>query len=696
MSEKIKAAHLSRKAILYIRQSSKFQVDHYQESKRLQYGMKTRINQMGWHDIEVVDDDLGISASGTEQRCGFERMVAQVCMGKVGAVVARELSRFARNSREWQQLIEVCRVVDTILIDHDSVYDSRNSNDRLLLGLKGSLNEYELDLLRLRSQEARKEKARRGELFVSVPIGYIKNNSSIEKTPDLRIQRAVDLVFEKFMELGSVRQTMYWFVNNTVKMPSNWLSDKVEWKLPGYSTIMKVLKNPVYAGIYSYGKTQLQKVFENGRLRKRSKALPMKDWQVCIEDHHEGYISKEEFFRIQAMITGNSQNGSSRGAAKRGPSLLTGLLRCKRCGRKLMVGYTGREKNALRYFCRRGHLDAGQPKCIDFGGNDVDAAVANEILQVIKPSAIDASYQAWDDYCQQEDEIIQSLQLELQQAQYDSQRTWKQYDSADPENRLVASELERRWNNSLEQVRKLEQKIDQEKNKRNATVMPDKKEFLALSKEIPLIWDHPETDVTLKKRIMRTLIEEVLVDIDSQRGLIDVIIHWKGGIHSELQVRKRKHGKNKFATSDNVVEIIRELVKVCTDDIIASVLNRNGYRTGHNNRWNREKVTSFRSKRKILKCTTESKMAQGWMNLTEASASLGISPQPLRKAVERGQIKGIHPVQDGPWIFNRKDLETQEAKMVVEAIKNRRKTPAKRYDEKLSLFKSSTCLQEVV
>jgi len=354
MSEKIKPAHLSRKAIIYIRQSSQFQVNNYQESKRLQYGMKTRINQLGWQDIEVIDDDLGISASGTEQRCGFERMVAQVCMGKVGAVVARELSRFARNSREWQQLIEVCRVVDTILIDHDSVYDPRNSNDRLLLGLKGSLNEYELDLLRLRSQEARKEKARRGELFVSVPIGYVKNNGSIEKTPDLRIQKIINLVFEKFLELGSVRQTMYWFVNNDVKMPSNWLSDRVEWKLPGYSTIMKVLKNPVYAGTYCYGKTQLQKVFENGRLRKRSKRLAMKDWQVYIENHHEGYIGNEKFFRIQAMITENSQNGLSRGAAKRGPSLLAGLLRCKRCGRKLMVGYTGKEKNALRYFCRRG------------------------------------------------------------------------------------------------------------------------------------------------------------------------------------------------------------------------------------------------------------------------------------------------------------------------------------------------------
>jgi DNA invertase Pin-like site-specific DNA recombinase len=696
MSEKIKPVHLSRKAILYIRQSSQFQVNYYQESKKLQYGMKARLEQMGWQDIEVIDDDLGISASGAEERGGFERMVAQVCMGQIGTVAARELSRFARNSREWQQLIEVCRVVDTILIDHDSVYDPRNSNDRLLLGLKGSLNEYELDLLRLRSWEARKEKARRGELLVSVPVGYVNHNGFIEKTPDLRIQKAVELVFEKFLELGSVRQTTHWFVNNDVKMPSTWLTEKVDWKLPGYSIIVKILKNPVYAGIYAYGKTQVQQVFEEGRLRKQSKLLPMKDWQVFIEDHHEAYVSKERFFRIQAMITENAQNETSKGAAKKGASLLTGLLRCKRCGRKLVVSYVGRQKNVLRYVCQRGYLDAGQPKCISFNGNDVDAAVANEILKVIKPSAIDASYQAWDDYCRREDEIVASLQLELQQAQYDSRRAWKQYDATDPENRLVASELEKRWNSSLEKIRNLEQKIEQERLRRKTTAMPNKEEFLSLSKDIPLIWDHPETDVTLKKRILRTLIEEVLVDVDSEKGLIEVVIHWKGGIHSELQVRRRKKGRNNLATSDNVADIIKELAKVCSDDMIANNMNRNGYKTGFNNRWNQERVTSFRAKRKIPKCTAESKTEGGWMNLSEASVFLGITNLPLRKAVEKGQLKAIHPLPDGPWIFNRMDLDTQDARMVVEAIKNRRKMAAKRYDGELSLFNSSTCPQEVV
>lgn len=692
MNEKIKPSHLCRKAIVYVRQSSQFQVTHYRESQRLQYNMKTRISQMGWQDIEVIDEDLGRSASGTELRSGFERMVAQVCMGNIGVVAARELSRFARNSREWQQLIEVCRVVDTILIDHDSVYDPRNSNDRLLLGLKGSLNEYELDLLRLRSQEARQEKARRGELLVAVPVGYDKNNGSIEKTPDLRVQKAIHLVFKKFLELGSVRQTTFWFVDNDVKMPSQWSDKQIEWKRSSYSTLMKVLKNPVYAGIYAYGKTKLQKIFEDGRLRKRYKLLAMKDWQVFIEDHHEGYISKGTFLRVQAMIAENAQNGAARGkgTAKRGPALLSGLLRCKRCGRKLIVRYTGREKNVLRYFCRRGDLDSGEAKCINFGGDLVDIAVVREVLRVIKPAGVDAAYQAWHEYRRQEDQVIESLELELQQARYLSQRAWKQYNSTDPENRLVAAELEKRWNDLLEQARLLEQKIDKEKNRRQTMTMPGKQDFLALSDKFAVVWDHPATDVKLKKRIIRTLIEEVLVDTDSHRGVVDVVIHWKGGIHSELQIRRRKRGQHGLTTPENVVGIIKDLVKVYTDEMIANILNRNGYRTGRNNRWNRQRVESFRLKRKIPKCTPQRKAEQGWMNLTEASEYMGVSGLPLRKAVQRGELEAIHPLPDGPWIFNCQDLDTPEAKVVAETIKQRRKPPAKRNCNEPTLFESST------
>lgn len=698
MSEKVKPFHRSRKAILYIRQSSQYQVVHCQESQRLQYGMKARLSQMGWNDIEVIDEDLGLSASGTKNRQGFDRMVTQVCMGTIGAVATRELSRFARNSREWQKLIEVCRVVDTILIDHDTVYDARHSNDRLLLGLKGSLNEYELDLLRSRSLEARREKARRGELLVSVPAGYVKHNGSMEKTADLRVQKAIERVFQKFPELASVRQTLCWFLDNNIKMPCLQNDGQVEWKHPRYSTIINVLKNPVYAGIYAYGKTQMQQVFKDGRLCTQIKTVPRKDWRVYIPDHHEGYISEEKFERIQAMIAENVQNSTTKGkgAVKRGPALLAGLLRCRRCGRKLTVGYTGREKNVLRYFCRRGHLDTGEAKCINFGGDDVDKAVVREVLRVIQPGAIDAAYQAWQRYSRQQDEVTEALGLELQDAQYLAQRAWKQYNATDPENRLVANELEKRWNTALERMERLEQRIQDEKAGRDSRVIPSKKDFMALAERLPIVWEHPQTDVRLKKRIIRTVVEEIVVDTNSEKGFIDITIHWKGGVHTQLQVRRRKRGKNSLHTPEDVVRVILQLVKVCSDDMIANCLSRNGLRTGYGNRWTRQRVESFRLKRKIPKCTPERKAQQGWMNLTEAAEYLGVSGMPLRKAVERGKLHAEHPLPDGPWIFQHKDLDTPEVRDLVKAIKNRRRRPAEQNVDNLILFKSSTCLEVVV
>jgi DNA invertase Pin-like site-specific DNA recombinase len=256
MSDKIKPHHLERKAVLYIRQSSAYQVSNNLESQKLQYAMQARLRQFGWQEVDIVDDDLGRSAAGTVHRAGFERMVSEVCLGHVGAVAAREVSRFARNSREWQRLVEVCRVVDTLLIDQEMVYTPRQSNDRLLLGLKGSLNEYELDLLRQRSVEARREKARRGDLIVAAPVGYIKTeDQKLEKDPDRRVQEAVLLVFAKFMELGTARQVLLWLIEHGLQLPVVGRRGEVHWVRPSYGTVHQILRNPAYGGAYAYGKT---------------------------------------------------------------------------------------------------------------------------------------------------------------------------------------------------------------------------------------------------------------------------------------------------------------------------------------------------------------------------------------------------------------------------------------------------------
>ena len=319
MSDKISPQHLARKAMLYIRQSSTYQVSHNLENQRLQYAMQDRLHHLGWQEIEVVDEDLGRSAAGMVTRAGFERMVAEVCLGKVGAVAAREVSRFARNSREWQQLVEVCRVVDTVLVDLETVYSPRHSNDRLLLGLKGSLNEYELDLLRQRSVEARRAKAQRGELLVMAPVGYIKTDAPhFEKDPDRRVQDAVTLVFRKFVELGTVRQTLWWFVEHGVQLPVPTQQGDTAWKRPTYAMLYRMLTNPLYGGAYAYGKTERTLQYDHGEPRASTRRKPRARWLALIPHAHEGYVSWEEFERIQQAMTDNLR-GSRRDHARAGP-----------------------------------------------------------------------------------------------------------------------------------------------------------------------------------------------------------------------------------------------------------------------------------------------------------------------------------------------------------------------------------------
>src|SRR5262245_17058724 len=468
MSDKIHPHHLQRRAILYVRQSSTFQATHNLESRKLQYAMQARLQQLGWTDIEIVDEDVGCSASGNVPRAGFERMVAEVCLGRVGAVAAREVSRFARNSRDWQQLVEVCRLVDTLLIDQESVYSPRLSNDRLLLGLKGSLNEYELDLLRQRAWEARLEKARRGELVVAAPVGFLKTDDQrLEKDPDRRVQEAVRLIFRKFEELGAVRQTLLWFLEEGVSLPARRGGGETVWQRPTYGSLYGVLTNPAYGGAYAYGKTGAAPRPSPGHLPAARRRKPVGEWLVLIPGKHDGYISWEQFQQIQQRIAGNVIGGAQPGAVKRGAALLAGLLRCRRCGRKLTVHYTGRDHDMLRYACLRGWLDQAEPRCINFGGLPVDAAVGREVLKVVQPGAVEAARLANLQVEQTRDEVLAALERDLEAAQYTAGRAAKQYEAADPENRLVAAELERRWEQALQRVHDLEQRVAERQEARD-------------------------------------------------------------------------------------------------------------------------------------------------------------------------------------------------------------------------------------
>ena len=675
MSDKIAQRHLARRALVYVRQSSQQQVLHNTESRRLQYEMKQRIIALGWSDVEVIDDDLGRSATSTTARTGFQRMVAEVCLGKIGAIAAREVSRFARNNRDWHQLIEMCSMVDTLLVDHEAIYDPRRPNDRLLLGLKGTMSEYEIDLLRQRSLEARWAKARRGELVIEAAVGFLKTpEQHIEIDPDLRVQNAIRLVFEKARELGSARQALMWFLERGVALPAKRrVGGKWEtwWRRPAYGTVYSILSDPTYAGAYAYGKTTAQTEVREGVLEKRRARKPLKEWAVLIRDHHEGYITWSDFEKLQAMLADNAADfyRDRVGAAKSGSALLSGLLRCRRCGRKLMIRYTGRKDYRVpRYCCHRGALDSGEQRCVSFGAIPVDQAIARELLRVVQPAAIEAAAMAVTEQSRKLEDFVDALLLELQAAQYAADRAWKQYDAVDPENRLVATQLEQRWNAALTKVHEVQARLDEEQNRSRQRFSAEPQTLRGLADDLVRAWNDPNADPRLKKRVLRTLIAEIIADIDAAAGEVELVIHWQGGVHSALRVRRRRRGSSDAHTNSDTIETIRVLSRVCTDDVIAACLNRSGILTGRDNRWTRTRVVSARSKHHIDVFNEIRQRAEGWMKLGEAAQHLGITGKTLRRAVDAGLVHALHPLADGPWVFRRVDLDSPQLRRIVDRL----------------------------
>lgn len=691
MNPKLTTDRINRKGIVYIRQSSPGQVTNNQESQRRQYGLADRARELGFRDVEVIDEDLGRSGSGLVERPGFQRLVAQVCAGAVGAVFCIEASRLARNGRDWHHLIELCRLVDSLIIDPDGVYDPRLLNDRLLLGLKGTMSEFELNLLRQRSEEAIWQKASRGELRFCVPVGYLwTTTGKLEMDPDLRVQQALKLVFSKMVELGSVRQVLLWYRSERICLPARVLDEpggRTVWRLPVYGTILKLLTNPFYAGAYVFGRTEGRTTVIDGRARKTSgHRKPQEKWAVLIKDHHAGYISWAEYERNQVVISANTHMKSVREhkSGRGGRALLAGLLRCRRCGRMLHVAYSPARSSVsrynLRYHCRGAHINHGESWCISFGGLRVDEAVADEILQVIGGDVIEAALEAASRRAEQYAQHREALVLEIEQARYEGRLAAKRYDAVDPENRLVAAELEARWNLALKKLRELEDNLERFEQQKAPISVPPKEVLLSLAADLPVVWNSSSTDMRLKQRIVRILINEIISDVDESSSEIVLIIHWAGGRHSELRVRKNKTGQHRYCTKMEVIEVIRQMSAHFNDEQIAATLNRLGLRTGAGNSWNKIRVYSARQHHQ-LPANDKSEIMPGVITLEEAAKQLGVSPTTVRRLIARKLIEASQVVAGAPWQIPAKKLESEAVRKAARDIKNRVRLPRTLADE---------------
>ncbi len=660
---KITKHHLDRAAVIYVRQSSVSQVEHNQESQRRQYALADRAKDLGWRDIRVIDDDLGRSGGGQVERQGFEKLLSDVCQGQVGGVFAVEASRLARNGHDWHRLLEFCRVVDTLIIDHDGVYDPKHPNDGLVLGLKGTMSEVELSMFRQRSQEAIRQMARRGEYYTRIAEGYVLGvDNVLEKDPDEQVRRTLTLVFEKFRELGSARQVYLWFRGEGIKLPKRIGKAGVEFVEATPWLIGRILKDPVYAGAYAFGRTNQKVILEEGRKRviKERHAAP-EDWQVLIEDHHEAYLSWSEYqSNLETLRHNRNQLGTTvRGAARDGKGLLAGLVRCGVCGKKMRVRYGGRSGRwsaAVYYQCAASqHAAIGKQLCSQFGGVTVEQAVVEAVLAALAPVRIEALAQASDQLAKVGSKQRRQLELEIERARFEADRCRRQYDAVEPENRLVVRNLEQRWNEALTRVDRLQEALSELEPSPPALSGQEQEALDQLASDLPRLWRHGAAPFDLKKRIVRAVIKEIVVTVEAT--MLRVLIHWHGGQHSALDLRKRRNGEHRWKTSETTLDLITQLARLMSDKQIAAQLNRMGVKSAKGHNWTRVRVGNFRKDNAIANYTPGERQARGELTIEAVAERLAVSYSTVQRMIRRKQLPARQVCPGAPWIIEARDVD---------------------------------------
>jgi len=669
---KIKPEHLARKAIVYLRQSSEKQVRQNKESQRLQYDVAERMRNLGWKAVEIIGTDLGSSAGiASARREGFERVLSSVALGEVGIVGSWEVSRLSRTDKDWCRLLEVCQIFETLIADEQHIYDLNSLDDQLVLGIKGTLSVVELKVLRQRMQAGQESKARRGELFKRLPVGYVLDAmGKVALHHDRRVHEALQLVFIKFRERWSVRQTFQWFRDHDIELPANPIQGtRLVWKIPSQSLIRDILCNPFYAGAYVWGRRPVKTLLVEGRLEKRQGAMRRaEECRVFIRDHHVGYIDWATFEENQRMIRRNSvnwQGDESMAAIRAGQGLLAGLLRCGHCGRKLHVRYWGGRGTHARYLCK-GDFDDGGQYCIGFGGASVDRRLGQELLKAISPLGVEASLKAIEELSA--GDVVQRVALssKLKQLEYEARKAFEQYDAVDARNRLVAEELERRWNEKLEEVEITKQRLSSLNGNRHSLSSEEEAQIRSMGERFDELWQSDRCPSELKKMIFRTVMEEIIVHSDAEKKMLQFTIHWKGGTHTQIEI-ERPRPATETATSMEALDIIRRMAVRSGDDQIASVLNRLGYSTGKAKRWNQIRVATARRNHSIpgqKRATPDPER----ISLSEAARLCGVSHHSIERLVETGLLKREQAAPRAPWAIHRADLDKEPVRSIIERL----------------------------
>jgi DNA invertase Pin-like site-specific DNA recombinase len=586
-SNKIEDRHLEQLAFVYVRQSDPQQVRRHRESTDLQYQLVQLAIQLGWSQdrIVVIDEDLGITAKHIEGRAGFQRLMTEVGLDHAGIIIGIEMSRLARSCKDWYQLLELCALFGTVLADPDGVYDPGNYNDRLLLGLKGTMSEAELHIMNGRLAAGRMNKARRGELFNHAPIGYLRTVSGeMVLDPDEQVQWVVRMIFDKFQELDSLNSLLQYLVYHQILLgfrPHYGANrGQLEWRRPNRPTLQNILHHPIYAGAYSYGRRAVdprRKI--PGRPTTGRTVVPANECAVLLKDRLPAYITWERYEANLAKLAENQARAARLGSPREGPSLLGGILTCGKCGCRMVVGYQGKEAY-LRYTCMRRKVDYGEPLCQSLAGKRLDDLVSEQVLAALEPASLELSVKAAKDIEQERARLHRHWKQQLERVRYDVERAARQYQVVEPENRLVARELESRWEQALVKQRQTEEEYARFERQQPGRLSEDEMQSVrSLSADIPAIWHASSTSSKDQQTIVRHLIDRVIVTVHGESERVDVTIHWAGGFESQYEQIRPVARYDQLTDYRRLIGRILELRKEGhTSGRIADVLNQEGFR----------------------------------------------------------------------------------------------------------------------